>query len=480
MCGEDKSCGCVAKDVTGETLESKYARAAEYLKAAASPDVIIAAGARDEATGLPSQWHAVLTVEGLRTTDHRAIAKGALTWRQLPLAIFAQFNNAGHGGAPIVGQITSIERDDATGRITAEGTFDLTIEDGQQAARMCDNQTLRWGSVDLEVLESRYVEVSTGGGSGDMDIIDILMDDGPIEPTDWYDEVLAGRIMGYTMVATPAFPQAVIAPIDVELDVPEPMGTAPQVAEGLMAAGVPSVPPAFWFGDPELEEATPLTVTDDGRVFGHLALWNTCHTGYDGVCVTPPHSAKDYAYFLTGQVKTDDGETVRVGHITYNTGHAGSTMGWQDTAAHYDNTGAVAADITVGEDAFGIWVAGALRPGLSEEALRVVRSAPLSGDWRKIGGGLELVAALSVNVPGFPIVAAGRRQGEQVSLVAAGVRPANPLEVMAREVAHLRRAVAPLMGLSVDRLAERVNGKAVVIDIEELRRRVNPELVSAQ
>lgn len=473
MCGEDKSCGCVAKDVTGELLESKYARAASYLKAAGSPDTLVAAGERDEATGLPTRWHAVLTVEGLRTTDHRAIAKGALTWRQLPLAIFAQFKNAGHAEAPIVGSIVEIERDEATGRIHAEGTFNLAIEDGRQAAQMCDDQTLRWGSVDLEVMESRYVEVSTDGGGEDADILDLLFDEAPAGSSDWYDEVLAGRIMGYTMVATPAFPQAVITPIDVPLDVPEPMGTAPQVAEGLMAAGVPTVPPALWFADPQLEEATPLTITDDGRVFGHLAIWNTCHTGFDGVCVTPPHSSKDYAYFLTGQVKTDDGLMVRVGHVTYDTGHAGSTMGWQDTASHYDNTGHVAADVAIGEDELGIWVAGALRPGLSEEALRVVRSAPLSGDWRKIGGGLELVAALSVNVPGFPIVAAGRRQGEQVSLVAGGVKARNPLEVMAREIGQLRRAIAPLMGMSVERLSERVSPKADIVNIEDLKARVN-------
>jgi hypothetical protein len=66
---------------------------------------------------------------------------------------------------------------------------------------------------------------------------------------------------------------------------------------------------------------------------------------------------------------------------------------------------------------FGIWFAGALRPCLAKEDIRALRAAPLSGGWRQIDGNLELVAALTVNVPGFPIVAANQRRGEQVSLI---------------------------------------------------------------
>src|SRR5690606_20925265 len=52
--------------------------------------------------------------------------------------------------------------------------------------------------------------------------------------------------------------------------------------------------------------------------------------------------------------------------------------------------------------------------------------AALSGDWRRFepGGPLRLVAALGVNVPGFPIpdVAAVTAGGECTALVAAGAR----------------------------------------------------------
>jgi hypothetical protein len=92
-------------------------------------------------------------------------------------------------------------------------------------------------------------------------------------------------------------------------------------------------------------------------------------------------------------------------------------------ASHYDNTGTVAADVRAGEDEYGIWVAGALRSTLTDEQIREFRAAPLSGDWRRIGGRLELVAALAVNTPGFPVPRTRARvlvaSGHQQSVIAA-------------------------------------------------------------
>src|SRR2546422_2197053 len=45
--------------------------------------------------------------------------------------------------------------------------------------------------------------------------------------------------------------------------------------------------------DGEEQFACPLTVTEDGRVFGHLAPWGVCHTGKPNQCITAPHSAVD-------------------------------------------------------------------------------------------------------------------------------------------------------------------------------------------
>ena len=185
-------------------------------------------------------------------------------------------------------------------------------------------------------------------------------------------------------------------------------------------------PPAAWFANPSFKMASPLTVTQEGRVFGHLAAWGVCHIGmsHQG-CVLAPHSRSGYAYFRTGSIVTAEGTEIPIGHITLSTPHAGPSLSAAAAQAHYENTGAVVADVAAGEDAHGIWVSGALRTRVSADQVRELRAAPLSGDWRRLGGSLELVAALAVNVPGFPIprphglVAGGAVQ----SLMATGMIP---------------------------------------------------------
>ena len=192
---------------------------------------------------------------------------------------------------------------------------------------------------------------------------------------------------------------------------------------GLVAAPVTDLYDPSWFANPQLDGPTPITITDDGRVYGHLALWDTCHIGIKGMCTTPPQSHADYAYFMTGAVHTTEG-LARVGQLTMNTGHADLAASPAATAAHYDHTGTAIADVAVGDDEHGIWFAGAMRPGADEMSVRAFQAGSISGDWRAIGGNLELVAALVVNVPGFPIPrpALAASAGRQVSLVASGVQ----------------------------------------------------------
>ncbi|MCJ7725388.1 MAG: hypothetical protein MUP76_03250, partial [Acidimicrobiia bacterium] len=191
----------------------------------------------------------------------------------------------------------------------------------------------------------------------------------------------------------------------------------------LVAAAPPAVVPAAWFADPKLDRPTPLTVTASGQVFGHIAKWGTCHIGIDKVCVTPPKSRQDYAYFHLGSVLTSDGE-IAAGSLTLGTGHADLALSSGDTSRHYDHTGTQVAKVRAGEDDHGIWVAGTLCEGVTEAQVRTLMAAGgISGDWRSIGGNLELVAALAVNVPGFPVPrpALAASAGRQTALVAAGV-----------------------------------------------------------
>jgi hypothetical protein len=69
------------------------------------------------------------------------------------------------------------------------------------------------------------------------------------------------------------------------------------------------------------------------------------------------------------------------------------------------------------------WFAGAIASYATEEQVDKLRAAKVSGDWRGYRGNLELIAALGVNAPGFPIVrpALAASAGERTSLVAAGL-----------------------------------------------------------
>lgn len=384
-----------------------------------------------------------MVVEGVATGDGRYIERGALTWRDLPLPKMAQTampETGGHSGAELVGQTTDIARvgDEIWGR----GSFADTPE-ARAIAQMVLDGDLKGCSVDLDALEVTFDEAQE---------LTVLT---------------KGRIMGDTLTPFPAFQEAFTAidfgdgtavggfaasPCpDCGAMVPGDATECPMCGGQMAIAPEPAVvaaavvaPPRAWFTDPELDGPTPLTITDDGRVFGHIAQWGTCHIGISGGCVTPPVSPSSYAYFRTGSVLTDDGTEIPVGTLTIGCGHAGTSLGFKATIDHYDHAGTAWADVAAGEDAFGIWVAGAVCPTVDELTLHRARATAPSGDWRTIGGALELVAVLSVNVPGFPVrrglaasgavrpLAGFAEDGRQISLVAAGlVQPASTDDVIA-------------------------------------------------
>lgn len=201
--------------------------------------------------------------------------------------------------------------------------------------------------------------------------------------------------------------------------------TPPDLTASALTASVSAenwAPPSEWFADPKLSVPTGITIDASGRVYGHAAQWGSCHVGYADECVSPPHEDA-HDYFMSGELVTAEGDTVSVGQITVGTGHASLGANHRAAAEHYDNTGVAVADVTVGNDAHGIWVAGAVRPSASSDRVHELRaSGQVSGDWRRIGGKLRLVGLLAVNVPGFPVPRMRARvaSGAQVALVAAG------------------------------------------------------------
>jgi len=244
-------------------------------------------------------------------------------------------------------------------------------------------------------------------------------------------------------------------------DLPESWKAAEKMA-ALMAGAAPTAPPKEWFADPKLSGPTPLHIGDDGRVYGHAATWGTCHVGIGDSCTLAPKSRTSYAYFHTGEVVTADGSRLPVGRLTHGGGHAMPNLGYRAAAEHYDSTSSLGALVRAGEDEYGIWVAGALVPEADEAAVRVMRSTPLSGDWRRIGGNLEMVAALHVNTAGFPIpraMTAGAGE-EPFSLVAAGVlwteRPGDSVTAsLPVDTEALGRAIARGMLAEQQEVAER-------------------------
>jgi hypothetical protein len=236
-----------------------------------------------------------------------------------------------------------------------------------------------------------------------------------------------------------------------------------------LTAAAPLRPPLEWFARPAFDAYTPWTITDHGQVYGHIARWDDCHISFPDQCIPPPRSATAYAYFLHGECVCDDGTRVPVGQITMETGHASHHMSAFDAISHYDNTGTAAADVMAGEDRFGIWVAGALRPHLAPEQVRASMAAGVSGDWRDIAGNLELVAVLNVNVPGFNgrsprvsgLVASGRVESVSVPLHAPRA------QTMGLDPATVRRLRA-LIASSV--------GRDPATRRAEIRRRIHPEV----
>lgn len=394
------------------------------------------------------RWEGVIAREGEMTGDGRLIEAGALRWDDLPIPLRVAFKDVGgHDGAEVCGRIETVERRD-NGDIYATGTFDLGSVVGTEAFRQVSEQMSNGVSIDTDDVTFRIMAkadmpeadvADSGNGEDPNTAPDGRVKVAAMSSSDELMVIESARLRAATLVAVPAFATARVyaagqAPstsetpergenVDSEEKMARSADADPLSRDSLTAAAIPTAPPEAWFKDPQLTGPTALVVEDDGRVYGHIAAWGTCHIGQVGKCVEPPASPSNYAYFRTGALRTAEGTSVAVGHLTMGTGHAGPHDSANAAAEHYDNTGTVFADVAAGEDAYGIWVAGSLRPGITAEQVRVARSAPLSGDWRAIRGSLELVGALAVNVPGFPVP---RPQGllasgEVRSLQASGV-----------------------------------------------------------
>lgn len=331
------------------------------------------------------RFTAVLARLGTPTGDGRILSPGGLTARDLPLPLSWQRESGeGHGGSVVVGRFDTIEFHGdmvtATGALLDEGEYSGVVE-------LLENQVIG-PSVDLDDLS--YVV------DGDEKII-----------------VTSARIAGATLVAIPAF-------ADVSLTLaprPAPVMDEPEMAEAYYAltqsdlatfsaldVSRETLPPMEAFTRPA--EVGPVTVSRETwgqRVSGYIATWGSCHIGLPG-CTTAPSSRTEYAHFLRKDQPTSDGQIIPVGVLSVGGGHADTKLGLVPALSHYDDVATATAKVFAAEDEHGIWVSGWVLPYADPVRVQQLSDLDLSGDWRKTGGNLELIAICAVNTPGFPVL----------------------------------------------------------------------------
>lgn len=350
------------------------------------------------------RWQGPLVAEEVDSGDGRTIAAGALTWRSLPHTLMCMFRNAdggdGHAAAVAVGRIDEMFRPkDRPTEVWGRGIYDAESEDGRNAYRMMKEKFLRGVSVDLcRMKASRVVE----SGVAKM-------------------RVLSAQIMGATQCAFPAFAEAwleilepggaLVASSGIPIDARAWSlydGLQTLVASGGTISPYPVRPPKHWFDKQKFTSFTPVRVSADGQISGHVADWKGCHISFSDRCVPPPRTHCNYAEFRKGEVLCDDGTFVQTGPIVTDTVHPQLKMMASDAQTFYHHTGCVVGDVIAYEDAYGIAIAGAVRPEATEVQVRTLRGGDFSPDWRPVmrrGSRpvTEMCALLTVNNSGFKV-----------------------------------------------------------------------------
>jgi hypothetical protein len=241
-------------------------------------------------------------------------------------------------------------------------------------------------------------------------------------------------------------------------------------------ADIPVHPPQAWFSMEEMEEPEPFTVYADGRVYGLIAQWGTCHIGFKDRCISVPKGGAPFRHFRNKNTLSEDGDLIATGPIYMDTVHPDLKKKASDAQAFYAHTGCAVADVALYENEWGIVACGALRSSITAEQAQNLRRSDVSPDWRQIDGKLQIVGLLGVNVSGFiveglvasggaPAVNTGAKgiydsvSGEVRSLVAAGMVRREEFVTQAvhrEEITELRAEIDDLREAIRPMRAERV------------------------
>lgn len=328
------------------------------------------------------------------TGDGRLLASQGADSRPLPLSIRYQPSALeGHGGAVPSGALFEVTIDPDNKTVSGRG-FLLNDVNGRTHARMIHTGAQAGNSADLAEVKARYVE--------------------DVDSGERWIEFSQFAFAATTGVGTPAFADAVavVEPLtDDELTAAlsaDPM--APLVVtcetDRINIVGAPvdelvaSATPRPSFDDfytPEAAQPQKVVVDADGRVYGHLGLWNSCHDTFVDRCVRIPRPTDGFASFNKPGVLTDRG-MVETGPIFAFGGHrpAGSAATIEDAYGGIENSW---CDVRVTEGRFGPWVSGRVRPNVDDDVVYAARASRISGHW--VGGRLK--AIVSVNAEGFDV-----------------------------------------------------------------------------
>jgi hypothetical protein len=403
-----------------------------------------------------TKFRTLLAPIGVSTGDGRRFSDGGISLADLPMPFeWVRSREGGHDGAVSIGAIQSAKimthgqavedgwisaagakgLDPAGKGVYAQGemfddadreTMPTLAEDVATALHLASNGTLG-PSVDLDSFEAKAVLAGTDDELSWEAAEAYYEEHGEEPPVELL--ITQGRVRAATLVSIPAFSET-SRPFEL-------VEAEPEATEAALIASITALtasitdhrPPVGLFALPALDGPTPVTWDhENGRVFGHLATWRTCHVGYEGVCVTPPREEGEQAYswFHRYAVETEDGGTVWAGRITVGGGHAGLALNASSAMAVHDSK-TVAAYVRIYSDEHGIAMAGAIEPGLDASTLAVLARRKVSGDWRETPSGLSLIEVLALppgpramSEPGFPVAETYvGRSGRQTTLVAS-------------------------------------------------------------
>jgi hypothetical protein len=130
----------------------------------------------------------------------------------------------------------------------------------------------------------------------------------------------------------------------------------------------------------------PVKIRWTGRIAGYMIDFNHVIEHRDRV-IRMPHSTTDYEAF-----REHASGRISIG------AHPSMRLSWAEAAGHYERLPTLARNIKIGEDDYGIWIAGRVN-FWNWMRFYWFKQPDLSPDWRQINGNLELVAILAIRKP---------------------------------------------------------------------------------